>query len=172
MAIAFARSLRSLQADGWRGPLWGLLAGIILVTIWASWFFLSSIAFTETGRLLGNDGNGFLIAQFPTTHLERLKRGQQVTLRWQGGTVKSSVLHAVIAQPRPKDLAAGQVRLAIVPNQSTAQPAMAQPGLLTINDDAEQPTVSVEALIERLSPARLVMRRIGMSHSGHSSDDG
>jgi len=165
MAIAFARSLRSLQADGWRAPMLGLLAGILLMVAWASWFFLSSVAFTESGRLLANDANGFLIVQFPTSSLDRLKRGQAATLRWSGDAVSKASLRAVIAQVRPTDLAAGQVRIAIPPDQPAPPPGL----LPTQDNESELPAVTVEVTVERLSPAQLVLRRIGMSTSGNDA---
>lgn len=165
MAIAFSRSLRSLQADGWRAPLVGLLVGILLMAVWVGWFFLASVHFNETGRVVKIDENGFLIAEFSTASLAHLKRGQMALVRLDNEQVgvsidsKTAPLQAVVSEVKPFDLVPGQVRLAVLPGQATSLPA-AFPDQAAIALSA-----SVEVVVERLSPAQLVLRNIGLTQA-------
>lgn len=47
MAIAFSRSVRSLQADTFRRPAIGILIGVLLLGGWSAWLFLARISVYE-----------------------------------------------------------------------------------------------------------------------------
>lgn len=47
MALPFSRSLRSLQADGFRRSLWTIGIAVLLLTAWAIWMFLSRVRLYE-----------------------------------------------------------------------------------------------------------------------------
>ena len=149
MAIAFSRSLRSLQADRWRGTVVALLVAIVLLAAWLGWFFFASIAFGERGRVLTIDDNGFLIAEFPNTSLTKLKRGQAASiLPDNSSATPSSPIPAIITDVAADDLAPGQIRLAFSSRQGQLHnPSQAQ----------------VEVILDRLSPAQLVLRHIGLT---------
>lgn len=54
MPISFSRSTRALQADRFRRPTLGLLAGLLLFAAWGGWFFLSEVsvyALSDQARL-------------------------------------------------------------------------------------------------------------------------
>ncbi len=54
MATAFSRSVRSLEADGFRRSIVGLLLVILLLGAWTAWFFLARVAryeVTDQARL-------------------------------------------------------------------------------------------------------------------------
>ena len=165
MAIAFSRSLRSLQSDGWRAPLVGLLLGILLLAVWVGWFFLASVRFNETGRVVRIDENGFLIAEFSTASLARLKRGQMALVRLDSEQVGVSIdtktvpVQAVVSEVKPFDLVPGQVRLAVLPEQAKLLPTALpdQPAIAL--------SASVEVVVERLSPAQLVLRNVGLTQT-------
>ena len=169
MAIAFSRSLRSLQADSWRAPLLGLLTGIALMAIWLGWFFLASVNFSETGRMLNADENGFLIGEFSLTSVARLKRGQTALIRLDRDTdaaedsnrapVMQPPVHAIVTEVNPIDLPPGQVRFAVPPGQPVSLPS-------GLPDEPPVPlAASVEVIVKRLSPARLVLQHIGLAQS-------
>ena len=150
MAIAFSRSLRSLQADRWRATLLGLVVAILLLTAWCGWFFFASIAFSESGRVLAVDDNGFLIAEFPSASLARLKRGQSALVQPGGTEPNKLALPAVIAEVYPDDLPPGQIRLALPPRHA-------------VLDNPLQARVQI--ILERLTPMQLVLRHIGLTQT-------
>ena len=47
MPTSFSRSLRSLDADSFRGSLVGIAVGLSLLTAWLAWFFLARVALYE-----------------------------------------------------------------------------------------------------------------------------
>ena len=54
MATAFSRSVRSLEADGFRRSIFGLLLVFVLLGAWTAWFFLARVAryeVTDQARL-------------------------------------------------------------------------------------------------------------------------
>lgn len=54
MSTAFSRTLRSLEADGFRRTAWGLLVAAALLAAWAAWFFFGRVTryvVSETARL-------------------------------------------------------------------------------------------------------------------------
>src|ERR1700687_1857201 len=54
MATAFSRSVRSLEADGFRRSIFGLLLVFLLMGAWVAWFFLARVAryeVTDQARL-------------------------------------------------------------------------------------------------------------------------
>jgi membrane fusion protein (multidrug efflux system) len=54
MAVAFSRSMRSLQADGYRRLITGLVVAVLLLAGWLAWFFLAEVrvyVVSETARL-------------------------------------------------------------------------------------------------------------------------
>lgn len=54
MSVAFSRTLRSLEADGFRRTSWGLLVAASLLAAWAAWFFFGRVTryvVSETARL-------------------------------------------------------------------------------------------------------------------------
>lgn len=172
MAIAFARSLRSLQADSWRAPLLGVLIGIVLMAVWLGWFFLASVSFSETGRMLNADENGFLIGEFSLASVARLKRGQKALIRLDSNTddtvadeansraaVMQMPVHAIVAEVNPIDLPPGQVRFAVPPGQPVSLP-------VGLPDEPPLPlAASVEVIVKHLSPAQLVLQHIGLAQS-------
>jgi membrane fusion protein (multidrug efflux system) len=54
MSVAFSRTLRSLEADGFRRTSWGLLLAAALMAAWAAWFLFGAVTryeVSETARL-------------------------------------------------------------------------------------------------------------------------
>ena len=155
MAIAFSRSLRSLQADRWRTTLVGLVVAVVLLAAWCSWFFFASIAFGETGHVAFVDENGFLVAEFPSNSLAKLHRGQAASVLLESGTSnKSTAVVAILTEVYADDLAPGHIRLAVSPRQS-----------LLVNPQQAR----VEIILERLSPAQLALRYLGLAQSSDNN---
>jgi membrane fusion protein (multidrug efflux system) len=54
MPMAFSRSLRALEAEGFRFTAGAILLGLVLLAGWGSWFFLARVslyAVTDSARL-------------------------------------------------------------------------------------------------------------------------
>ena len=51
MAATFSRTMRSLNADGFRGLAWTLLLTTVLLIAWLAWFFLARVAVYEVSDL-------------------------------------------------------------------------------------------------------------------------
>ena len=47
MPTSFSRSLRSLEADRFRGSLLGIAVGLVLLALWLAWFFFARVALYE-----------------------------------------------------------------------------------------------------------------------------
>lgn len=143
MAIAFSRSLRSLQADGWRATLIGLMIALVLLMAWCSWFFFTSIDFTVSGTITGHDDNGFLIVQFPSTETAHIKRGQQAQIIDPNSKNK---LYALVTEVENS----GQVKLAVPPRQQNIKNLQ---------------HAQINIVWQRRTPAQLVLSHIGLSDS-------
>lgn len=163
MAIAFSRSLRSLQADNWRATLLSLLLAMLLISLWCGWFFFAAVHFTANGQVLGVDENGLLLGDFSALSQQQfaqLKRGQLVSIKLPdqklvnqaNSTAQASTLQASIVQLTGADLALQHVRLALLRQQAYTD--------LTALQQA-----SLDVLLEQISPAQFLLRHIGLSHS-------
>jgi hypothetical protein len=151
MSITFSRSLRALGADRFRASLLGLLVVVILLAVWAAWFFLAEVGvyeISDSARLIDPDRAS---AEFPPSAAGRIRIGQTARLRlaafpWaQYGTLSASVA-AVSA-----DVNEGEVRVALEIAPSSNSTIRLQPGM----------SASVEVEIERVSPAILALRAAG-----------
>ena len=150
MSIAFSRSMRSLRADRFRPALVGLLFAMVLLAVWAAWFFLARITLYETSKTVRVTKGGIVVTDFPPEALGRIQRGQRALLRLDGaigdqtGTIPAIVTN-VTSQGEE-----GQVRVELFALVD-ATPIPLQDGL----------TGQVEIEVEYVSPAVLVMRASG-----------
>jgi multidrug resistance efflux pump len=161
MSIVFPRSMRSLNADSFRGSILGLFLVAALLVAWFAWFFLAQVAVYEvadTARLevdtLGRVGprGGFkVVADFPPAALGRIQPGQPARLRLHGfpWTQYGSVPGAVARVEDEIQDGSLRVELALHPDPASAIPL--QEGLLG----------SIEVEVDHVSPARLVLRAAG-----------
>lgn len=161
MSIVFPRSMRSLNADSFRGSILGLALVAAFLVAWFAWFFLARVAVYEvadTARLevdtLGRVGprGGFkVIANFPPAALGRLQPGQPARLRLHGYPwTQYGSLAATVARVED-EVQDGyvQVELAVNPDPASAIP---------LQDDL---LGTVEVEVDRVSPATLVLRAAG-----------
>ena len=153
MSIPFSRSMRSLQADGFRFSLVWLVIAIALLTAWLAWFFLAQITLYETGQFVSITRDGTVVASFSAESLGRIRQGQYALLRFdaaakedQAGPIPAIVLNVA---PAAQAKGPGRVELYPLPQGASRIPAR------------ETLTGRVDVEIEYLSPAALVMRASG-----------
>jgi hypothetical protein len=102
--IAFARTLRALDADDFRSSKWGLLVAVILLGAWSWWMLAARVPQYETLTNVHIE-SGRAIAYFPP---DRLLPGQPALVHFDGRAFPSRVQivasdHAelVFANPPP-----------------------------------------------------------------------
>ena len=156
MSISFSRSMRSLNADSLRPSLVGLIVAILLLTAWATWFFLAQITLYETGQIVDMTRDGTVVANFSPEAQGRIYQGQSALLRFDAAPEnQTEPIPAIVT-----DVASAvqedqhQVELFALPDAAAQIPL--QNGL----------TGQVEVEIEHLSPATLVMRSSGQLLNG------
>ena len=76
MGVPFARSLRSLRADGFRYTLLGLAIALALLIAWGMWFFNAHIRFFESSSSAQVSEGDFIDAVFSNQQLHKIRRGQ------------------------------------------------------------------------------------------------
>ena len=149
MAIPFTRSMRALYADSHLSTLVSLSVALVLLFVWAAWFFLAQITLSTTGQIVTTTREGTIIAAFPATVQGTLRRGQQARVHFQGNrTAPSKPLSAVVAevrQPTRED----QILVELYVREDAIVRQLLQRGLHG----------EVEVTVARVSPATLVMRR-------------
>jgi hypothetical protein len=78
--IAFARTLRALDADDFRASKLGLLAAIILLIAWAWWMLAARVPQYESSNNVRIE-SGQAIAYFPPDALTRIHANQPALIR-------------------------------------------------------------------------------------------
>lgn len=141
--IAFGRTLRALDADGFRISNLVLVFVVALLGAWIWWFAGAGVPQYEISRDVRIEPNRF-IATFPARVLDHVRPGQTATLQLDGVTIPAKVIAIGM------DAASGQVRAVLLPLTQTAPPA------------AANAQAAIE--IERVSPAGLVLRASGRAN--------
>ncbi len=150
MSIAFAQSMRSLQADRGYRSLVSLAIAAVLLVAWVLWLFLAHITLYSTGQITEIQRDGTVIAAFPAKEAERLQVGQHALLMPSGELAKTvSAIPAEILNVIPQ---AGQDQVRV-----ELYPLSEEPALF----DAKGFTGQVDVEVEQLSPAMLVARVSG-----------
>lgn len=150
MSIAFAQSMRSLEADRGYRSLAGLLIAAVLLILWVLWLCLAHITIYTTGQITEVERDGTVLATFPAKETDRLQVGQAALLNPSGelaktvGAIPAEVLDVI---PQPEQ---DQVRVELYPLRE--EPALFQPNGFTGQVDVE---------VEQVSPAMLVARISG-----------
>lgn len=149
MAIPFTRSMRALHADSHLSTLVSLSVALVLLLVWAAWFFLAQITLSTTGQIVTTTREGTIIAVFPAAAQGTLRRGQQARVHLQGNSAaQRKLLSAVVAevmQPTRED----QVQVLLYVRENATVRRLLQQGLHG----------EVEVIVAYVSPATLVMRR-------------
>ncbi len=138
--IAFGRTLRALDADGFRISNLIIVFGVALLAGWIWWFAGSSVPQYEISNQVRIEPNRF-VASFPARVLDRVRPGQNAAIQLDGATIPGKVIAV------GTDAASGQVRAILLPLTQNAPPA------------ATSAQAAIE--VERVSPAALVLRDIG-----------
>jgi hypothetical protein len=150
MAIPFTRSMRALHADNHLSTLVGLGVALVLLTAWAAWFFLAQIALKATGQIVTITREGTIVAVFPATARDTIRRGQRARLHPQGGNTAepSRSMSAIVTEVVPH-AREDQVQVELYVLQDATARRILQHGLRG----------DVEITVAHVSPATLVMRR-------------
>jgi hypothetical protein len=140
--IAFARTIRALDADDSRGSKLGLLLALVLLACWTWWALAASIPQYEvSGDVRLESGRNAALADFPAT--SRIRPGQPVEIVSNEG-----------------HLIQGQV--ANVQNEPTGsihvQFKLSPPAVATTHQPPATWRASVE--VARVSPAAIVLRAL------------
>jgi hypothetical protein len=149
--IAFARTLRSLDADDSRGSKMGLFFAIILLAAWTWWLFAANIPQYEVSSHTRLDLNhNFAEADFsPTT---RIHPGQPAQITTNDGQIIQAQVEKVINEPT---ITRVQFTLSKAsPATSHQPPATPEPPATS-----HQPPATARIEVTRTSPATLVLHR-------------
>src|SRR6202161_526168 len=106
--IAFARTLRALDADDFRASKLGLLAAIILLIAWTWWMLAARVPQYESTTNVRME-SGHAIAYFPPDVLSRIQVNQPALVHTEGATFSAQV----------KTVAADHAELDLAPNSQS-----------------------------------------------------
>lgn len=105
--IAFARTLRALEADEFRASKLGLAAAAILLVAWAWWMIGARIPQYESTTNVRLE-NGHAIAYFAPAELDRIHAGQSASVHANGmafaarvQSITSDYAELALASPQP-----------------------------------------------------------------------
>ena len=135
--IAFARTIRALNADDFHGSKLGLFFAIILLALWTWWFFAASIAQYETSTNLELNQNTALADFTPTT---KIHPGQPAQITLDDGQLINAQVEEVTHEPTT-------VRIQF--NLSPTTPAT-----------SHQPPATARVETARISPAAIVLHAL------------
>ena len=137
-SIAFARTLRALDADDFRGSRLGLFVAVVLFAVWIWWSLAARVPVyttAENARLLQDTEAGVVLCECASSGV---RAGQAADVRFADRTIHARVL----------DVTGKQVKL---------RPDSPLP--------VDLHTASVSIEMERVSPARIVLRTLGRGNS-------
>jgi hypothetical protein len=133
--IAFARTLRALDADDFRASKLGLLAAAVLLIAWTWWMFAARVPQYETTTKVQIEA-GRVIAYFPPDALSRLHTGQPATVHVDGAIYPAQV----------QTVANDHVELGLAANPQSPIPAST--------------SASADVESSRISPAAIALRTL------------
>jgi hypothetical protein len=134
--IAFARTLRALDADEFRASKLGLAAAAILLAAWAWWMIGARVPQYESTTNVRLE-NGHAIAYFPTAELDRIQAGQSAIVHSNGMAFAARV----------QSITSDYAELVLAANPQSPIPA------------ASAATAEVE--VSRVSPAAIALQSLG-----------
>ncbi len=140
--------MRSLEADGFRPSVIALLLAAVLLIGWLGWFVFGRITVFETAPAVSVSQTGDVVVDFPAEKRPLFHIGQVGWVRLTLPHNQPKVdLPVIVMDISP---AGESVRLELYAVQDPTSPALA-------NDLPAQ----VEIQVEKISPAKLVMRASG-----------
>ncbi len=151
MSLSFARSTRALRTVRPYPALTILVIAIILLGLWAAWFFWAPITLYETGQIVGATRRGTLVAAFPEQARLRVKQGQLAVLRPQANLAQQVQGIPAMVMTVQNKVVDGQIQVDLAPlldRQSNSD---------LLKDFQGQ----VEVEVEHISPAQMVWRAAG-----------
>ncbi len=150
MSIPFSRSVRSLDGDGFRATLVGLIVAIILVAAWMAWFFLARVTLYEAGQVVSVTRGGEVVADFSAEARGRIQRGQAALVQFDGDLgAQVGAIPAIVTTVGPVREERVEVEIYLLANIT----------LYGLSQDNLTGQAQVE--VEHISPAILVMRAAG-----------
>jgi hypothetical protein len=135
--IAFARTIRALDADDFRGPKLGLFFALILLGLWIWWFFAASIPQYKTSTNLELNQNTAL-ADFPPT--TQIHPGQPAQITLDDGQIINAQVEKVT-----NELTTVRVQFNLPP---------------TTPATSHQPPATARVETARISPAAIVLHAL------------
>lgn len=147
MTVQFSRSVRSVQADNLGPMLIGAAFFAVLIFGWILWFFFATVPYFAESTEASYQREGYILANFPAATFPRLRRGQTAQFLLTTGDQTSSTIPLIVSDLYPET---AQARLILRVSDQDA-PRL-QPGL----------TGQVKVTVERLTPARIVLRSAGL----------
>jgi hypothetical protein len=137
--IAFARTLRALDADDFRASKFGLLAAVILLAAWTWWMLAARVPqYDSTANVRIESGR--LIAYFPPDVLSHIHADQPALVHADGSTF----------QARVQTVASDHAELVLAPNPQSQIPT------------SSPATAEIE--VSRVSPASIALRALTRGH--------
>jgi hypothetical protein len=133
--IAFARTLRALDADDFRASKFGLLASVALLAAWTWWMVAARVPQYESTANVRIE-SGRVLAYFPSEGLARIQPGQAAVVR-----IDSTAFPA-----RVQTIASDHADLVLSPNPQSPIPASS--------------SASAEIEVSRVSPAAIAIRTL------------
>jgi hypothetical protein len=134
--IAFAQTLRALDADDFRGSKLGLLGAVVLLGAWTWWMCAARVPqYESTSNVRIESGNA--IAYFPPNVLTRIHSGEPALVRWGDNTISAQV----------QTVASDHAELVLDPSPQSPIPASS--------------SVSADIETTRVSPAALALQILG-----------
>lgn len=172
--MPFSQSLNSLNADKGRFSFTAILIALVILGAWLLWFFLAPIPVYETGKVVGTQRDGRLIAHFPARTLAQLRPGQI-------GYIQHWDQHAGQSADQNEARYAGQQTATVSQVLATVRegqievilyPAYQEGGIgHSVFDGARETDAATDALaegnieitvaVDHISPAVLVLRSSG-----------
>lgn len=149
--MPFARSTRALHTDRPYPALTVLVMAILLLGLWAVWFFWAPITLYETGQIVGATRRGTLVAAFPALAGTRIQSGQLALLRPQSDLAKPAKGIPAVVMEVSNKVVNGQLQVALAPLLDQQ----------TDNSVLKDFRGQVKVAVEQISPAQMVWRAAG-----------
>lgn len=151
MSLPFARSTRALHMDRPYSALVVLALAILLLGLWAAWFFSPSIPLYETGQIVSTTRRGTLVANFSAQAAPQLQAGQLAVLRPEGNVANQFNGVPAMVMAIDYTVTDGQIQVNLAPLLDQ------ESNRIIVKDFQGQ--VAVE--VENISPAQMVWRASG-----------
>jgi hypothetical protein len=133
--IAFARTLRALNADDFRTSKLGLLAAVALLGVWTWWMFAARVPQYESTTNVRIESS-HAMAFFPPQALIRMHADQPAIVRFDSEAFPARV----------QTVAADHAELVLTPNPQSPIPTSS--------------SATAEVEVSRLSPAAIALRTL------------